>query len=410
MTAVISRIKEKAEEYFDYMVEVRRHLHRNPEVSFKEFETTEFILGELKKRGIETRRPLETGCIGIIKGGAPGKVIALRGDIDALPMAEEGDAKEGFKSERKGVAHCCGHDFHTANLLGAANILMDLKEELQGTVVLIFQPAEEKLPGGAGVLCDSGILHELGVDEVYGLHTHPDFKPGQIAIKPGPFMACTSEFEVEIIGRGGHAAAPHTSVDPIVTGAHVIQQFQGIISRSLDPTEPAVITVGKIEGGTAHNIIPEQVKMIGTVRAFSMETARFIKKRMEEILNGVSAAAATQYKFLFREGYPPVVNDELCTGIITETAEKITGTENIILLERPIMAAEDFAFYQQHFPGAFFFLGSGSPEADSQWGWHHPRYNVDETAFRTSVSLMAGIVLLRNGGEIENPLTNLFKH
>lgn len=402
MAAVTSRIKEKAEEYFDYMVEVRRHLHRNPEVSFKEFDTTEFILGELKKRGIETKQPLETGCIGIIRGGSPGKVIALRGDIDALPMAEEGDAKEGFKSERRGAAHCCGHDFHTANLLGAANILMDLKEELRGTVVLIFQPAEEKLPGGAGVLCDSGILHELGVEEVYGLHTHPDFSPGQIAVKSGPFMACTSEFELEIIGKGGHAAAPHTSVDPIVAGALVIQQFQTIVSRSIDPTEPSVITVGKIEGGTAHNIIPEKVKMIGTVRAFSMDTARFIKMRMEEILKGVSAAAGTQYKFLFREGYPAVVNDELCTGIITKAAEKIAGNESIMILERPIMAAEDFAFYQQHFPGAFFFLGSGSTEADSQWGWHHPRYNVDETAFRTSASLMAGIVLLRDGDETVN--------
>ena len=165
---------------------------------------------------------------------------------------------------------------------------------------------------------------------------------------------------------------------------------------------PSVITVSKIEGGTAHNIIPEKVKMIGTVRAFSMETARFIKMRMEETLKGVSAAAGTQYKFLFREGYPAVVNDELCTGIITKTAEKVAGNENITILERPIMAAEDFAFYQQHFPGAFFFLGSGSVEADSQWGWHHPRYNVDETAFRTGASLMAGIVLLRDGDEAVN--------
>ena len=396
MSALIHKIKEKAEEYFDYMVQVRRHLHRNPEVSFKEFDTTKYILGELKKRGIETRQPLETGCIGIIRGSSPGKVIALRCDIDALPMLEEGDAKEGFLSERPGAAHCCGHDFHTANLLGTANILMDLKEEIRGTVLLIFQPAEEKLPGGAGLLCGTGILQELGVEEIYGLHTSPDFRPGQIATKSGPFMACTSEFELEIIGRGGHAAAPHTTVDPIVTAAHVIQQFQSVVSRSVAPTEPSVITVGKIEGGTAHNIIPEIVKMIGTVRAFSMETARFIKKRMEETLKGVTIAAGSQYNFLFREGYPAVVNDELCTENIRTTAEKMAGIENVLILEKPIMASEDFAFYQQHFPGAFFFLGSGSPEADSQWSWHHPRYNVDENAFRTGATLMAGIILFNH--------------
>lgn len=400
MTALTQRIKEKAEEYFDYMVQVRRHLHRNPEVSFEEYDTTKYILGELKKRGIETVQPLETGCIGIIRGDLPGKVIALRADIDALPMAEEGDAKLEFLSNRPGAAHCCGHDFHTANLLGVANILMDLQDEIKGTVILVFQPAEEKLPGGADILCRSGVLQKIGVEEVYGLHTYPDLEPGEIGVKAGPIMACTSEFEVEIIGKGGHAAAPHTTIDPIVTAAHVIQQFQTIVSRTMNPTDASVITVGRIEGGTAHNIIPERVKMIGTVRTLSLETTKFIKMKMDKVLKGVTSVVDAGYSFQFREGYPAVVNDETCTKTVIQTARKVTGHEDISVLEKPVMAAEDFAFYQQHFPGAFFFLGSGSTKADSQWSWHHPRYNVDEDAFRTGASVMAGIILLRGNNDI----------
>lgn len=393
MSEIQKLIHTKSEEYFDYMVQTRRYLHKNPEVSFKEFETTEYILHELKKLGIKTRQPLETGCIGIIEGKPSDRVVALRADIDALPMEEEGDAKADFSSERPGAAHCCGHDFHTANLLGTANILNDLKEHIDGKVVLIFQPAEEKLPGGGRLLTESGALQEEGVKKVYGLHTNPNFAPGQIAVKSGPLMACTVEFDIEIIGKGGHAAAPHTTIDPIVIAAQVIQQFQTISSRSLDPTEPSVLTVGKIQAGSAHNIIPEKASLIGTVRAFSMETARVIKERMDEILSGVTKASGAEYKFEFIEGYPAVVNDDDCAETIRSSAVTLLGTENVIVLERPLMAGEDFAFYQQQFPGAFFFLGTGSDEADSKWSWHHPRYNVDERAFYTGAALMAGIAL-----------------
>lgn len=393
MSEIQKLIHTKSEEYFDYMVQTRRYLHKNPEVSFKEFETTEYILHELKKLGIKTRQPLETGCIGIIEGKPSDRVVALRADIDALPMEEEGAAKADFSSERPGAAHCCGHDFHTANLLGTANILNDLKEHIDGKVVLIFQPAEEKLPGGGRLLTESGALQEEGVKKVYGLHTNPNFAPGQIAVKSGPLMACTVEFDIEIIGKGGHAAAPHTTIDPIVIAAQVIQQFQTISSRSLDPTEPSVLTVGKIQAGSAHNIIPEKASLIGTVRAFSMETARVIKERMDEILSGVTKASGAEYKFEFIEGYPAVVNDDDCAETIRSSAVTLLGTENVIVLERPLMAGEDFAFYQQQFPGAFFFLGTGSDEADSKWSWHHPRYNVDERAFYTGAALMAGIAL-----------------
>ncbi len=395
MTDLKQAIRQKAEQYFDYMVQVRRHLHKNPEVSFKEFDTTEYILHELKKMGINTETPLETGCIGVIEGRKPGPAIALRADIDALAMDEEGEAKKEFISERPGAAHCCGHDAHTANLLGTAKILNEMKDQLAGKVLLVFQPAEEKLPGGGRMMRDSGILQKNGVEEIYGLHMNPDFAPGQIAIKPGAFMACTMEFEIEVIGKGGHAATPHLTIDPIVLSSQIITQFQSIISRSLDPTEPAIITVGKIAAGSAFNVIPAKAEMIGTVRAFSMETARFIKNRMEAIIRSTVEGAGGSYLFSFNEGYPAVVNDDRCTRKLEAAAHKVIGKENVIELKKPIMAGEDFAFYQEEFPGAFFFLGSGSDEADSRWSWHHPRYNIDERAFLTGSSLLAGLVLGR---------------
>ncbi|WP_234573358.1 M20 metallopeptidase family protein [Rhodohalobacter sp. 614A] len=386
-------IQKKADEYFEYMVQIRRHLHKNPEVSFQEFDTTDYILHELKKMKIETRRPMETGCLGIIKGKDSDRVIGLRSDIDALPMEEEGEAKANFLSERAGAAHCCGHDGHTANLLGTAKILTDLKDQIDGTIVLIFQPGEEKLPGGGNLLIQTGALQDLGVQQVYGLHSNPYFAPGQVAVKSGPLMACTVEFEVEILGKGGHAAAPHTTVDPIVLASQIITQFQTIVSRSIDPTEPAVITVGKIEAGSAFNVIPENAHMMGTVRAFSLETVRFMKKRMEDVIKGATEAAGATYKFDFTEGYPAVINDEKCTQNVVQAARKILGEENVINLKKPVMAGEDFAFYQQEFPGTFFFLGTGSEEADSQWSWHHPRYNIDEQGLKTGCALMAGLAL-----------------
>tara|TARA_R100001143_G_C3360031_1_gene134867 strand:+ start:1613 stop:2809 length:1197 start_codon:yes stop_codon:yes gene_type:complete len=392
MTNFKEIIQKKADEYFDYMVQVRRHLHKNPEVSFKEFETTDYIRHELKKIGVETEQPLETGCVGVIEGKKPGPVIALRADIDALGMDEEGEAKAGFISERTGAAHCCGHDAHTANLLGAANILKDLESELPGKVVLIFQPAEEKLPGGARLIRESGILQKHGVEEIYGLHMNPNYAPGEIAVKAGSFMSCTVEFEIEVIGKGGHAATPHLTIDPIVMASQIITQFQTVISRTLDPTEPAVITVGKISAGSAHNVIPAKAEMIGTVRAFSMETARLIKKRMEEIIKSTTEGAGGSYKFQFIEGYPAVINDDKCTQKLSDAAYKMLGNEKVIELNRPMMAGEDFAFYQEEFPGSFFFLGSGSDEADSKWSWHHPRYNIDERAFLTGSALMAGLI------------------
>lgn len=389
----LSKIQDKAKAYQEEVVAIRRYLHQNPELSYQEHETTEFIIDKLAELGIKVDRPLDTGCVGIIEGGKKSdRVIALRADIDALPITEEGEHKEEFISENEGVAHCCGHDAHTANLLGTAKILTDLQNEIEGTVLLVFQPAEEKLPGGGRLLCETGYLQDKGVDVIYGLHTNPHMEPGQIATRKGPLMARPDEFKLEIIGQGGHAASPHEAVDPVVMASQVVNQIQTIVSRNVNPTEPAVVTVGKISGGSAHNIIPEKVEMLGTVRTFDQATADMIKDRIGAIVKGVTEAAGGDFTYDFDYGYPAVINTDWATDIVIDSASELLGEENVVQLEDPIMAGEDFAFYQQHFPGVFFFLGSGREESSSTYSWHHPKYNVDEECFVTGTALMASLV------------------
>ncbi|MEX1011648.1 MAG: amidohydrolase [Balneolaceae bacterium] len=393
MPVHLSDLKNRSAALLDGMVSIRRHLHRNPEVSYQEHDTTTFILEELKKLGIPTERPLETGCVGVIEGKKPGPVIALRADIDALAMDEEGDVKRDFMSRRPGAAHCCGHDAHTSNLIGAASLLTEFSEHLEGKVVLIFQPAEEKLPGGGRLLCETGYLQKAGVEAIYGLHTSPYHKTGTVAFREGPLMARPDEFEIELVGKGGHAAYPHMAIDPIVMASATVMQLQTVVSRSVDPAEPAVVTVGKIGAGSAHNVIPAKANLLGTVRTFSKETANQIRERMEQIVSGVARAHGGEYRFQFNEGYPAVVNDSNLSEKFRKTASDLMGDKAVIEMAKPVMAGEDFAFYQQHFPGLFFFLGSGSEESDSQWSWHHPRYNVDENCFLVGAPLLASLAL-----------------
>lgn len=389
-----SKIIELSNQYHSEMVATRRYLHQHPEVSYKEFETTKFIKSKLDDLGIPYESPLETGCVGILKGGKESdRVIALRADIDALAMEEEGGKKKEFFSKNPGAAHCCGHDAHTSNLLGVAKILTELKEELEGTVLLVFQPGEEKLPGGGKLLCDTGFLQSRNVQAIYGLHTSPSHKPGTIATKEGPLMGSPDEIEIEIFGKGGHAARPHEAIDPIVLASQFITTAQTIVSRSVDPTEPAVVTIGRIEGGTAHNVIPESVRLWGTVRTLNPETADLIAGRLESILKGIAEAAGGRYTFNFNKGYPAVTNTTIETENVVSTMQELFGEESAIIMERPIMAGEDFSFYQEHFPGAFFFVGSGSEESESTYVWHHPKYNVDDRFFQTAAPLMASLAL-----------------
>jgi len=386
-------IKSLTTKLHDEMIATRRFLHQHPEVSYKEFETSKFIKSKLDELNIPYESPLETGCVGIIEGDKKSdRVIALRADIDALAMTEEGDFKKDFFSKNDGAAHCCGHDAHTSNLLGVAKILMELKSKIEGKVLLVFQPGEEKLPGGGKLLCDTGFLQSKNVTAIYGLHTSPSHKPGTIATRVGELMASPDEIDIEIIGVGGHAARAHEAVDPIVMAAQFISAAQTIVSRSVDPTESAVVTVGKIEGGTAHNIIPEKVRLFGTVRTFSNDTKNLIEQRLNAVLKGITDASGGSYKLNYRRGYPAVINTESEALTVLNTAKELFGSEASIEMERPSMAGEDFAFYQEHFPGAFFFVGSGSTESESTYVWHHPKYNVDDRFFLTAAPLMASLV------------------
>ncbi len=377
---------------FDRMVSHRRHFHQNPEVSFKEFKTTAYLVDYLEKLGYAVERPLETGCVAVM-GDDSHPTIALRADIDALPMDEEGSHKEAFMSQVPGAAHCCGHDVHMANLLGVAEVLASEAKEHRKRFVLIFQPAEEKLPGGGNLLVQTGILERLGVQTIYGLHTYPGLPAGHVAVKSGPLMASTNEIEICIFGRGGHAAAPHETIDPIVIAAEVIGQLQTIVSRMVRPTEPAVVSITSIHSGSAYNVIPEQVDIKGTVRGFSLDTLKAIETRMRSIVEGVALAMGGRGELVFNYGYPAVVNHADTTSHLVHVASSILGESNVHRLEDPIMAGEDFAFYQQRIPGTFFFLGSGGESTGSVWPWHHPKYNADEACMKTGVNLMVELAL-----------------
>lgn len=391
--SVQTRISELAQTFYPQAVALRRHFHKYPEVSFKEFQTTEKVIEELQSLGFEVHRPLETGCVAVLEGGQPSdRVIALRADIDALPMNEEGEHKADFLSQNPGAAHCCGHDLHTANLLGVARILNELKTSVPGRVVLVFQPGEEKSPGGGNLLMKTGILQKLGVQSIFGLHSYPFGRPGEVHVIKGPMMARTDEFALEITGKGGHAAIPHKAVDPIVIASQVITVLQSIVSRHVNPLESAVVTIGKISGGTAHNVIPASVQMLGTIRTFSKELTERICTQIEKTASGIAEAAGGSAKLTFTAGYPAVINDPGAVDLVVETASAFDDVQSLYLSE-PLMAGEDFAFYQEEIPGSYMYLGSGSEETGSdQWNWHHPRYNCDEKAMLTGMKLMSALV------------------
>ncbi len=391
----MSTVDTLIKEVYPWAREIRRDLHRNPEVSYKEFRTTELIVRELDLMGYEVIRPLETGCVAVLRGGMEsGRVVALRADIDALPMQEEaGEYKAEFISQIPGVAHCCGHDVHTSTLLGTARVLAQMRESVAGSVVLVFQPGEEKIPGGGRLIMESGVLQRLGVQEIYGMHTYPFARTGEVMVIKGPMMARPDEFTIKVIGKGGHAAIPHKAVDPIVIAAQIVTVLQSIVTRSVNPLEPAVVTVGKIEGGSAHNVIPESVTMLGTIRTFSEETANRISGQIESVARGIAESFGGRIEYGFSAGYPAVINTDWAVDKIIRVTKNLDGVEAKYLSE-PIMAGEDFAFYQQEIPGSFMYLGSGSPESGSNiYNWHHPLYNADERSIETGIRVFTGLVM-----------------
>lgn len=393
----MKQINDLVDAFYPDVIEMRRHLHKNPELSYEEFKTTAFIIRELESLGFDVERPLETGCIGILRGGIESRrVIALRADIDALPIQESGEHKRDFLSKKPGVSHCCGHDVHTANLLGTARILAALKEKIEGKIVLVFQPGEEKPPGGGKLIMQSGVLQKHGVQEIYGLHTYPFAKPGTISVIKGPMMARPDEFTLIVRGKGGHAAIPQKAVDPIVIASQIVTVLQSIITRSINPLEPAVLTIGKIEGGSAHNVIPDKVTLLGTIRTFSKEVTMQISDQIEKVSIGLAGSFGAEIEYHFSEGYPAVVNTPWAVDKIIEVADEMDDIE-VLNLHEPIMAGEDFSFYLEEIPGSYMYLGSGSADSGSdQYNWHHPLYNVDERSMKTGMKLFSALALTKN--------------
>jgi amidohydrolase len=371
----------------EQVVAWRRHLHRRPEPSFEEHETAAFVARTLAGfAGVEVERPTATSVLGRLRSGRPGPTVALRADIDALPISEESGVE--FASERPGVMHACGHDGHTAMLLGAARELA-AAELPGGEVRFIFQPAEERAPGGARPLVEAGVMD--GVDFVYGCHLWTPLALGKVAAVPGPFMAAADFFALTVTGRGGHAGLPHAATDAVVVASALVTNLQHVVSRELDPLQPAVITVGSLHAGDAPNVIPGRAELRGTTRSFDPEVRERLPELIERTAAGVCAAHGAEHTLDYTMGYRPVVNDERATALVRAAA----GGEQLQDIA-PIMGGDDFSAYLEHAPGCYAFVGAGG-----EFPHHHPRFVIDERALAVGTRLHVDVALaaLRELGE-----------
>jgi amidohydrolase len=366
-------------------IEDRRYLHQHPELSGEEYETCKFIRARLEALNIEILDFQPPSLIGFVKGTKGNKTIALRADIDALPIMEEGD--KPYISKNPGVAHMCGHDGHTAILLAVAEWISQHAQEIEPNIVLIFQSAEEISPSGADKLVKQGVLKN--VDAIFGLHLWQGMDKGKIGLRPGSMMASVDDFEITIQGYGGHGSMPHETVDPIYIATHVIQSLQSIVSRKLNPMDPSVISVGKIESGATYNIIPDSAKIIGTIRTLSSEAVRTIQGQMVQLTEGICKAFGATAKVDFIIGTPPLVNDPKETEFAESIIRGTFGNE-VFELADPVMGSEDFSYYLQEKPGAFIYVGMNGEK--SMYPHHHPKFDIDEEVFPEAIQLFIEIV------------------
>lgn len=374
---------------FDEIVSIRRHLHENPELSFEEVETPKFIAEFHRKLGHEVREQVGgRGVVATLKGKHPGKTVALRADFDALPIQDEKDVD--YKSKRPGVMHACGHDGHTASLLGLAKALNHIKDDLAGTIVFIHQHAEELAPGGALPMIEDGCLE--GVDYIFGTHLWATEPTGKIQYKSGPIMAASDRFEITIQGQGGHGAKPEETKDSIVVGAQLVTALQQIVSRRISPMDSAVVSIGSFEAKNAFNIIADTAKITGTTRSFSENVQNTIEEEMKRIIDGICLSAGVQSNFLYKRGYPALVNHEEEALEVARLANTIPGVNEIEEMV-PQMGGEDFAYYLQHVKGAFFFTGAKHPSIEKAYPHHHPKFDIDENALLISAKLLGELVL-----------------
>ena len=383
-----TKIKNLAEELFDKTRERRRHLHRNPELSYKEEQTATYIASVLKDIGIPHQSGIGGhGVTAIIQGELGlGRTLALRADMDALPIHEQNE--HNYRSQNSGVMHACGHDVHTAVLLGVAEMLWRLRKNFSGTIKLIFQPAEEKMPGGASLMIADGVLKNPQPQAILGEHVHPELDAGMVGFKPGMFMASADELYLSIRGRGGHAAMPHTLVDTVYLAAQIINGMQQIVSRRANPIVPTVLSFGKIhsEGG-ATNVIPEQVYIEGTLRTMDENWREEVHELLHQISSDLARAFGGSCELKIVKGYPPLVNDEELTRFFMQSARDFLGEDKVV--ELPMrMGAEDFAYYARELPACFYRLGTGGPNKDFRSPLHTPTFDINERSLLTGLGLM----------------------
>jgi amidohydrolase len=370
-------VKQTKEEVINW----RRYLHQNPELSFQEEKTSQFIYDTLQTFGnLEITRPTKTSVMARLIGSQPGKVLAIRADMDALPIEEENTFE--FASKNPGVMHACGHDGHTAMLLGTAKILSGMKDQIKGEVRFFFQHAEELFPGGAEEMVEAGVME--GVDLVIGAHLWSPMEIGKVGIVYGSMMAGPDTFYITVKGKGGHAALPHNTVDSIAIAAQVVTNLQHIVSRNTDPLDNLVLSVTQFVAGTTHNVIPGAVEICGTVRSFDERFRESVPQLMERIIKGITEAHGATYEFKYECGYRPVINDHEVTKYIEETILEVFGEETLDMM-RPNMGGEDFSAFQQKAPGTYFYVGAGNKAKDITYPHHHARFTVDEDALEIGV-------------------------
>jgi len=389
------KIQQLSQDIFKDVVANRRHLHTHPELSFHEVETSVFVAKKLEELGLEYHKMADTGLVALIKGDKPSdKVVALRADMDALPITETNDVP--YKSQNVGVMHACGHDAHTSSLLGTAKILTELKSEFGGTIKLIFQPAEEKLPGGASLMIKEGVLENPKPQAVLGQHVMPLIDAGKVGFRAGKYMASTDELYVTVRGKGGHGAQPQQNVDPVIITAHILTALQQVVSRFADPKSPSVLSFGKVIANGATNVIPNEVYLEGTFRTMDEKWRSEAHIKIKKMAEGIAESMGGSCEFNIMRGYPFLINEEVLTAATRGHAEDYLGKENVLDLDI-WMAAEDFAYYSQAADSCFYRLGTRNESRGITSSVHTPTFDVEEDAFKISTGLMAYLAIKQLG-------------
>jgi len=373
----------------DWLVEIRRTIHRHPELAFEEVETSKLVSKWLGQFGLEVKTGMaKTGVVGLLRGKKPGKTVAIRADMDALPMDEAN--RVPYASQIKGKMHACGHDAHVTILLGVARFFSSIPDQVKGNIKWIFQPAEEG-GGGGRVMVEEGVLENPKVDAIFGAHVFPFLPTGKAGIYEREGLAAADRFTIRVIGKGGHAASPHVSRDPILAAGHLIAQIHTIVSRNVNPLESGVITLGKVSGGTASNIIPDEVELVGTVRSLNPQVREELRSRIEQVAQGIARSFSLECRFDFEYGYPVLINDPEMSKLVGLACSKGIGKENVEVV-KPSMGGEDFAYYLEKVPGSFFRLGCRNEAKGLIHPYHSSLFDIDEEVLPFGVEMFIRIV------------------